>query len=193
MAIPSMGVSHTESLSMVGVAIQAFAYDLNFKHWQDCVLKLLVSSPCLNCVILYHWFTWSKCFKAVEHQEPPATWHRHLAKPSITRWQAWEAWREQPQGRTAWIHICIYGPLMRWDFRWGKKMGEPCVIQHTTCLVHGSTHPWFIYMLYFVIDHNMIITVCIVYTYREQEMFLYGNLACVKWKGHKWAKRQRVA
>lgn len=80
-----------------------------------------------DCVKLYHWSNWSKCFKEVEHQEPPATWHTHTPCQALPyqRWQAWEAWREQPQGRAEWIHICIYGPLMRcMGPVGGKCMGE---------------------------------------------------------------------
>lgn len=169
MAMPLMGVSHKESLKTVGVAIQAFAYDLNFKHWQDCVLKLLVSSPSLNCVKLYHWSTWSKCFKAVDksgttsHLRDTHT-HTPCCYLHYQRWQAWEAWREQPQGRAEWIHICIYGPPMRCMGPVEGKYGGTWFIQPHACLVHGSTHSWFIYMLYVLlifIDHNMIVTVCI--------------------------------
>ena len=150
MAIPSMGVSHTESLSMVGVAIQAFAYHLNFKHWQDCVLKLLGSSPSLNWVKLYHGSTRSKCFKAVQKTGTTnATWPwQTLLLPGtcITRGgrpgkHGASSCKEEPRGFT----------FAFMDPRWGawdplrEKNGGTCVKKATTCLV-SWIYPSMIYL-----------------------------------------------
>lgn len=149
MAMPLMGVSHKESLKTVGVAIQAFAYDLNFKHWQDCVLKLLVSSPSLNCVKLYHWSTWSKCFKAVDKSGTTSHLrhtHTHtLLLPALPEVAGLGSMaRAAARKSRVDSHLHLWTPDEVHGTRWGKVWGN--MVYTATCMSSSWIYPFMIYL-----------------------------------------------
>lgn len=111
-----------------------------------------------DCVKLYHWSNWSKCFKEVEHQEPPATWHTHthtLPSPALPEVAGLGSMaRAAARKSRVDSHLHLWTPDEVHGTRWREVYGGTCVIQPPTCLVHGNIpiHDLSIsYKLYYVL------------------------------------------